>query len=436
MSNCHFVAGRSLIDLATSRLALRAPALRAATALTRPNQSAQRLPCVRHAVPNGITVGPNNVVANHCVEHHDHLTHHRHDHDLRLLSGGREPIVESLERWIPIARAQCSHVEHIADGRAATPDTTLSFELAAFEAIWRDTDERSDLRTAESAELGQERNQSTCQYGADPRHRCEQSIAFSERSITQHDLDQALIDFSDVGSKARDAAARKTLQHRIFQHSGGVLGGDLLVAKLAADGDHFCQPFNRWRPPLDRVRRHNGHERRDHARVEAVVLGQYTAGLGKLPQLEWIDLAHRHAGREQGPHYTTLVSTTRLQTDRGDREAAQPLDQLRPTSRVITYRRALLLGQHYHVQTIFRHIDTAEREHCHLRIPFLLMRARARATVRVWKKRLELQAHSRFVIREGRGFRSRRGPTHESTLVASHYAPLASHKKAPAKAGA
>src|SRR5262245_63718042 len=39
------------------------------------------------------------------------------------------------------------------------------------------------------------------------------------------------------------------------------------------------------------------------------------------------------------------------------------------------------------------------REHGHLRIPSLLMRARALATVRVWKKRPEHQAHSRFDIR-------------------------------------
>jgi hypothetical protein len=38
MSNCDFVAAKSLIDLAASKLALRAPALRAATALTRPNR--------------------------------------------------------------------------------------------------------------------------------------------------------------------------------------------------------------------------------------------------------------------------------------------------------------------------------------------------------------------------------------------------------------
>src|SRR5262249_15845872 len=62
MSNCDFVAGGSLIALAASRLALRAPALRAATALTRPNRPAQRLPCGRHAMPTAQTIGPNDVV--------------------------------------------------------------------------------------------------------------------------------------------------------------------------------------------------------------------------------------------------------------------------------------------------------------------------------------------------------------------------------------
>src|ERR1035438_1429866 len=102
MSNCDFVAGGSLIDLATSRLALRAPALRAATALTRPNQSAQWLPCGRHGVPTAEMVGPNDVVANHCVESGEHLTHHGYNRDLRLFSGGLEAIVERLECRIPI----------------------------------------------------------------------------------------------------------------------------------------------------------------------------------------------------------------------------------------------------------------------------------------------------------------------------------------------
>jgi hypothetical protein len=115
MSNCLFVAEGSRFDRAASRLALRAPpapALRAATALTRPNRSAVRLPCGRHSVPTAKTVGPNYVVSEHCVEHSDHLTHHRHDHDLRLLSCGREAIVERFEH------------RNSPSGRPTTADST------------------------------------------------------------------------------------------------------------------------------------------------------------------------------------------------------------------------------------------------------------------------------------------------------------------------
>src|SRR5260221_13832292 len=62
MSNCDLVAARSLIDLVASRLALRAPALRAATALTRPNRSAQRLPCGRRTAPTAVAIDPIDVV--------------------------------------------------------------------------------------------------------------------------------------------------------------------------------------------------------------------------------------------------------------------------------------------------------------------------------------------------------------------------------------
>src|SRR4029077_16738304 len=140
MSNCHVVAGRSLIDLVASRLALRAPALRAAMALTQPNQSAQWLPCGWHTVPTAQMVGPNNVVANHRVERGDHLAHDRHDHNLRQLAGGLEPIMERLEHRIPITRAHRPHVEHVTNWRTTAPDTTPSFELAALEGVGRDAD--------------------------------------------------------------------------------------------------------------------------------------------------------------------------------------------------------------------------------------------------------------------------------------------------------
>ena len=49
-----------------------------------------------------------------------------------------------------------------------------------------------------------------------------------ESGIGRNDLDQALVEQVDVGGEPSDAAARKTLQHRIFQQSGGILGGDFL----------------------------------------------------------------------------------------------------------------------------------------------------------------------------------------------------------------
>jgi hypothetical protein len=69
MSNCDFVAGRSLINLVTSRLSQRALALCAVSALTRPNQSVQRLS--RQLTVN--EVGPNDVITNHGIEDGDHL---------------------------------------------------------------------------------------------------------------------------------------------------------------------------------------------------------------------------------------------------------------------------------------------------------------------------------------------------------------------------
>src|SRR5260370_33845376 len=124
------IAGRS-------RSSKRKPASVTDTALTRPNRSAQRLPCGRHAVPTARMVGPNHVVANHRIERRDHLTHDRHDRDLRQFAGGFQTIVEQLERRIPIAGAHRRHVEHLADVRTATPDAAPALERAALEGVRR-----------------------------------------------------------------------------------------------------------------------------------------------------------------------------------------------------------------------------------------------------------------------------------------------------------
>jgi len=139
VSNCDFVAWGSLIDLATSRLPLRAPALRAA--LTRPNRSAQRLPCGRHAVPTTKTVGPSNVVANHRIECRDHLPHHRNDHDFRQFAGGFQTIVKDFERRIPITGTHRGHIKHLAHVSTPTPDAASSLHRTALEGIGRHADQ-------------------------------------------------------------------------------------------------------------------------------------------------------------------------------------------------------------------------------------------------------------------------------------------------------
>src|SRR5262249_15843277 len=172
MSNCHLVAGGCLMGLARSGLALRAPALRAATALTRPNRSAQRLPCGRHAVPTTKTVGPSDVVANHRIKCRDHLAHHRHDHDLRQFAGAFQTIVKEFERRIPIAGAHRGHVEHLAHVCTTAPDTASALERAALEGVGCNTDQSSDLFAAHAAELGQESVQVVCSLPVAVLSRC------------------------------------------------------------------------------------------------------------------------------------------------------------------------------------------------------------------------------------------------------------------------
>src|SRR5262249_42413069 len=133
--------------------------------------------------------------------------------------------------------------------------------------------------------------------------------------------------------------------------------------------------------------------------------------------------------REQGTDDSALVTTARLQANCGDCERAQPYDQLGPAGCVVTYRKEPPFRQHHHIQAVLRDVDTAKREHGHLRIPSLLMRARALATVRVWKKRPEHQAHSRSDIETPAGFRSRRGLSYDdSAPVTPHNAPFPTYK--------
>src|SRR5215204_1670438 len=81
----------------------------------------------------------------------------------------------------------------------------------------------------------------------------------------------------------------------------------------------------------------------------------------------------------------------------------QPGDEGVLSCRVVGDRETCGLRQQQHVEPVLRHIDSNEALLYHPRVPSLLMRARALATVREWKKRLEHQAHSRPCHRGGYG---------------------------------
>jgi hypothetical protein len=120
-------------------------------------------------------------------------------------------------------------------------------------------------------------------------------------------------------------------------------------------------------------------------------LSEHTPGTGELTKRVWIDTPHRQSRGEQGTDDAALVTAARLKADCGDFERSQSHNQLGPAGRVVGHRKAQALRRHHHVQTVLRNIDAAKEMLCHLRIPSLLMRARALATVRAWKKRLEHQ---------------------------------------------
>jgi hypothetical protein len=154
-----------------------------------------------------------------------------------------EAVMERLEPRIPITGTHRRHIEHLADVRTTAPDAPPSLERTALESIGSDADQRSDLLTGHAAELGQEHNQRAGQDRSNPGHGREQSVSMRERGIGRNDLDQTPIEQLNVGGEPADTSARKTLQHRVFQQSRGILSGDFLGTELAANSEHLGQQF-------------------------------------------------------------------------------------------------------------------------------------------------------------------------------------------------
>src|SRR5262245_15411025 len=67
------------------------------------------------------------------------------------------------------------------------------------------------------------------------------------------------------------------------------------AAEWAADSKRLDPPLGGWRRPLRWTCRHDADERRDHSGMGRIVLRQNSACPRELPQLERIDLPHRHS---------------------------------------------------------------------------------------------------------------------------------------------
>src|SRR5262249_43629055 len=371
---------------------------------------------------------PCSTIAEHSVEGCDHFSHDGDDDDLGFFVGGGEAFVKGLEGGTVTACAEGGHVKDVTDRHPTTIDAAVSLELAAVEVIWREADEGGDLFAAHLPEFWPQGDERESQHRADTWHRGQQFIALSESHIGGNHLGQALVEEADIGLQSHLAAFAEPPQHGIFEMSRLVLDRNMLVTQLSPHRHDLGEPFDRS-VPLHNSCRHNRDILCDQPRIEAIVLGQHAAVAGELTKLARVDTSHRQSRREQGTDDSALVTTARLKANCGDCERAQPCDQLGPAGCVVTYRKEPPLRQHHHVQAVLRHVDTAKREHGHLRIPSLLMRARALATVRVWKKRPEHKLTRGLISEAAAGFRSRRGLNYDdSAPVTPHNAPFPTYK--------
>src|SRR5262245_42454200 len=345
---------------------------------------------------------PHAVVTEHGVESYNHLAHHSDDDDFGLFAGSGEALREGFERRIVSARAQSCHVEDVSHGHAPSVDTSMPLKLSAIEVVGCETDQGSDLLAIELAKLGQRGEERISECRADARHGDKQAIAVGETGIGSDEFGEALVEEKNVSLQPHQPALAKAPQHGVLEMSRLVHRSGVFITQLAPHCYDFGEAFN-CVIALYNACWHDRDVFCDQPSVQTVILSQDTAGAGELTKFVRVDTSHRQPRREQGTNDAALVTTARLKANRRDCEWAQPYDQLSPTRRIVAHRKAQPLGQQQNVQTVLRHVNATKGKLCHLRIPSLLMRAHAQATVRVWKKRLEHQAHSRRDIRGGCG---------------------------------
>jgi hypothetical protein len=290
-------------------------------------------------------------------------------------------------------------------------------EPAAIERVRRQADQCGNLLAADLPKFGQQGQQGIGERGADAGHRAQQTEALDEVWLGCNQLGQTLVEQNDVGLDPGQAPLGDTLQQRVFEMAGLAFHRNMLVAELAAHRDGLGKPFN-GRVPRNHSRRHDRDIVGDQTRIDAVIFRQSAGSASKLPQFVRIDPPHREAGCQQDPDDVTLVTAARFQADRGDCTARQSSEQFSPAGYVVGDAKSSPTGSDCYVKTIDRNIDPDIVRLTHLRTPSLLMRARALATVRVWKIWLERRARPRSDSQDAHGLPVMAGPVrHRATVI-------------------
>lgn len=341
-------------------------------------------------------------VAEHGIEGCDHLTHDGNDSDFGFLVGRCETIVESFESGIISGCAKRGHIRDVTNRHATAVDASMSLEPAAVEVVRREADESGDVFTAHLAELRQQPDQGEGEGWAYAPHRGQHVIAPRQTGIAGDDLGHPSVEQKDIGLEARQATFIEAPQHGILEVGALVFDRNMLVAKLPPHGNDRSELLSGGIAVHD-PSRHDRDILCDQPGIEAIILGQDATGAGELTKFVGIDTSHRQTRGQQGTDDAAFIAAARFDADRGERQPAQPVNQLAPAGGGVMHRKTSPLWQYLDVETILRYVDSAVTMLYHLRAPSLLMRVSALATVREWKKRLEHQAHSRFKSRGGCG---------------------------------
>ena len=192
-----------------------------------------------------------------------HLTFHRHDGGFRLLSGGREAVIESSERQDSrrmAIRAAMGSMRRWTPRPHQMQQAPSSFPLYD-EGVGRKANpELRPVCGSSSSASGSSAMTVQTQDRADPQHGGEQPVTGERARIA------ATTSTKSPSGRSRSAASRamqqqEALRRRIFQRVGGLFSSNFRVAELAAHGQ-ISASLSTAGMSMRRTSRHDGDEQR------------------------------------------------------------------------------------------------------------------------------------------------------------------------------